>query len=174
MPLSQSTDPKGTQTTAYGKISTYMPAILHLSELPYSEGTCARTTNSPFYAAKFAHLLGVTQDIAIMNAQGCSATPGAVAGVADRNAPFQLWSVAVFGSQIQTLGNLFNGTEASGRLDFSPNSGNRVYAQYNYFAKKLTSSAPALAPCTRGFTNCEQYCSPAPNSVGYTPSRHIF
>ena len=36
-------------------------------------------------------------------------------------------SVAIFGTQTQTLGNLFNGNEASGRLDYNWNASNRFF-----------------------------------------------
>jgi hypothetical protein len=174
VPLSQSTDPNGTQVTSYGKISTYVPANVAPAGTPIFAGYLCPDNNSSFYAAKFAHLLGVTPtDIAIMNAQKCSATPGPVTGVADRTAPFELSSVAVFGSQIQTLGNLFNGTEASGRLDFNPNSANRIYAQYNYF-KETDKFGPCLAPCTRGFTNPERILQPSAQfSWVHTFSPHV-
>ena len=45
----------------------------------------------------------------------------------NRDAPFELNSVAIFGSQTQTLGNLFNGNESSARIDFNANPSNRLF-----------------------------------------------
>ena len=45
---------------------------------------------------------------------------------------FQNSSIAVFGTQTQTLGNLFNGNEASARLDYNWNSNNRTFVQFNW------------------------------------------
>ena len=47
--------------------------------------------------------------------------------------PFENSSVAIFGTQTQSLGNLFNGNEASARLDYNWNSSNRMFAQFNWF-----------------------------------------
>jgi len=125
----------------------------------YSGYLCPDNT-TPAFAAKFATLLGVTAtDQAIMNAGGCKTTPGLTTGVANRLAPFQLQSVAIFGSQIQSLGNLFNGNEGSARLDYNPNPANRIYAQYNYF-KETDGFGPCNAACTRGFTNPERILQP--------------
>ncbi len=104
---------------------------------------------------KFVNLLGVTaNDVAIMNFQGCSATPGVTGGSFARNLPFELQSVSIFKSQTGTLGNgnLFNGNEASLRLDYTPRSSDRFYAQYSYL-KATDSFGPCDAACTRGFTN---------------------
>jgi Carboxypeptidase regulatory-like domain/TonB dependent receptor len=103
-------------------------------------------------ATKFRTLLGVTaQDIT--NATGTCAL-SAQAGFANRAAPFQLQSVAIFNSQTGSLGtaNLFNGNEASARLDYNWNSSNRLFAQFNW-VKTTDTFGPCLAACTRGFTN---------------------
>src|SRR5262249_8863443 len=84
-------------------------------------------------AAKFQTLLGVTAQDVTTATGTCKLTPQA--GFADRNAPFQLDSVAIFGSQTGSLGNgnLFNGNEGSFRLDYTPGSKDRLFAQYNYY-----------------------------------------
>jgi hypothetical protein len=104
---------------------------------------------------KFSTLLGVTQqDIDIMNFLGCTTTPGITPGIANRNAPFQLQSVAIYPQQRGPLGNgnLYNGDEASFRLDFNPTSNDRLFAQFNYYRTSdgFGNCNPA---CTRGFTN---------------------
>src|SRR5204863_9921165 len=103
-------------------------------------------------AAKFQAFLGVTaQDVTnSAKATGCSLTPQA--GLLDRSAPFQESSVAIFGSQIQTIGNLFNGNEASGRIDFNPNASNRLFLQFNWL-KTTDIFGPCSDACTRGFSN---------------------
>ena len=53
-------------------------------------------------------------------------------GTMNRSAPFELSSVAIFGSQVQTIGNLFNGNEASGRIDFNPSASNRLFVEFNW------------------------------------------
>src|SRR5581483_307283 len=108
-----------------------------------------------FYAPKFQSLLGVTPtDVANAAAAGCSSALTAQPGFVNRSAPFQGSSVAIYGSQTGSLGNgnLFNGNEASFRLDFTPRTSDRFYAQYNYF-RSSDAFGPCNAACTRGFTN---------------------
>jgi outer membrane receptor protein involved in Fe transport len=104
----------------------------------------------------FSQLFGYT---AADNA-GCTSTLASIgvpyttnaAILARRSMPFQDSSVALFNSQTQTLGNLFNGREWSGRLDYTPNAANRFYINYNWY--RATDQFGSCAPqCTRGFTN---------------------
>ncbi|MGE5206670.1 MAG: carboxypeptidase regulatory-like domain-containing protein, partial [Chlamydiota bacterium] len=89
---------------------------------------------------------------------GCTTTANSLgvaynaAGMARRLMPFQDTSVALFKSQSQSLGNLFNGREWSGRLDYTPNSANRLYINYNWF-RSTDQYGPCAPQCTRGFTN---------------------
>ena len=70
--------------------------------------------------------------------------------------PFENSSVAIFGTQTQSLGNLFNGNEASARLDYNWNASNRMFAQFNWFHSTDTFG-PCDSACTRGFTNpCQE------------------
>jgi outer membrane receptor protein involved in Fe transport len=103
---------------------------------------------------KFASLLGITQtDIDIMTYQGCNTgAMSTMAGTMNRDLPFELSSVAIFGSQTQTLGNLFNGNEASARLDYNWNANNRLFLQFNWL-KETDQFGPCSAACTRGFAN---------------------
>jgi outer membrane receptor protein involved in Fe transport len=78
-------------------------------------------------------------------------TFGATSGLG-RNEIFENPTTAIFGTQTQTLGNLFNGTEASGRLDYNWNNNNRAYAQFNWL-KETDSFGPCYSYCTRGFKN---------------------
>ena len=75
-----------------------------------------------------------------------------VAGVGGNAAAFQNSTVAVFGTQTQSLGNLFNGIEGSGRIDYTPNSNNRFFAQFNWL-HETDQYGPCYSYCTRGFTN---------------------
>jgi hypothetical protein len=56
----------------------------------------------------------------------------------------------------QTLGNLFDGNEASGRIDWNASNKDRVFAQFNW------SRSNTLTPATnsRGFTNPTRFISP--------------
>ena len=105
--------------------------------------------------------LGVTAiDVAVTAADqaasdwtaACSSIPALQAGTMDRSAPFELNSVSIFGSQVQTIGNLFNGNEASGRIDFNPSASNRLFVQFNWL-KTTDQFGPCNAACGRGFVN---------------------
>ena len=75
--------------------------------------------NSAALATRFQALLGVTaQDQANAVAGGCSVPLALTAGAVNRAAPFLQSSVINFKSQ--TSNNLFNGNEASLRLDYNP------------------------------------------------------
>jgi hypothetical protein len=111
-------------------------------------------------------IFGVTAtEIAKMTSMGCNNTPGApftgTVGLRsnDPNNPgpgemmsVQNSSVAVFGTQTQTLGNLFNGNEASARFDYNWNTNNRTFLQFNWF-KSTDTFGPCIADCARGFYN---------------------
>ena len=113
--------------------------------------------------SKLQPIFGVTAaEIATMQSLGCGNTPAApvVGTVGDRSTatsagnvmPFENTTTAVFGTQTQFLGNLFNGNEASGRVDYTPNSANRVFVQFNWL-HETDSFGPCYSYCTRGFTN---------------------
>lgn len=114
----------------------------------------ANLGGTPLMAKKWQYLFGVTnQDIADMNAAGCPDTPtSTLQGTLDRNAVISEDSVATFKSQTQSLGNLFNGNEASLRLDYNWNSNNRFFLQYNYL-RATDKFGACNAACTRGFSN---------------------
>ena len=110
----------------------------------------------------FAKLFGYSaaDDAGCTGATAASmGVPYNLAGLARRNTPFQDTSVALFNSQTQTLGNLFNGREWSGRLDYTPNGSNRFYINYNWF--RSTDQFGSCAPqCTRGFSNPDRTLEP--------------
>jgi hypothetical protein len=77
---------------------------------------------------KFQALFGVT-------ATEAAACPGLTAGataaqLAARNAQFLDDNVLVFGSQTSPNGNLFNGNEWSGRVDWVKGSNDRIFGEY--------------------------------------------
>ena len=110
-------------------------------------------------AAKFQFLLGVTaadqaamaQPLASTGAP-CSSIPATLTGQISRSTPFLNSTAAIFKTQTQSLGNLFNGNEASGRLDYNLNAANRMFVQFNWF-HSTDQFGPCNAACTRGFSN---------------------
>jgi outer membrane receptor for ferrienterochelin and colicin len=108
---------------------------------------------NPAIAAKVIPILGVNaNDVANAAQAGCALS--LANGTADRTKPFEYNSTAVFGSQTQSLGNLFNGNEAMGRIDFNWNASNRLFLQFNW--NHLTDKFGGNncnSNCTRGFAN---------------------
>ena len=138
------------------------PTLIPTSVVPagtpnYEQWLCPDFNNSTI-AGRIASVIGVTPtDIAIMNYSSpthtaCSATPTVTTGAASRSAAFLNSSTAIFKTQTQTLGNLFNGNEASLRLDYNFNASNRTFAQFNWF-HSTDQFGPCNAACTRGFSN---------------------
>ena len=66
--------------------------------------------------------------------------------------PYLCNSVAIYGQQTQTFGNLFQGKEASGRVDYQPRVKDRIFVQYNWL-RNSDSFGPCDPACTRGFNN---------------------
>jgi len=106
-------------------------------------------------SARLAPIIGVTaNDQANATANGCAGFPGVQAGTMSRSDPFLNSSTAIFGAQAQVLGNLFNGNEGMGRIDYNWNASNRMFASMNY--DHNTDAFGGLncnTNCTRGFTN---------------------
>jgi len=95
---------------------------------------CPDNSNA-LIASRMAAIIGVTaEDQAAMATAGCGAIPGLQAGsFARTGVPFQLSTIAISGSQNQNntgTGNLYNGREASGRLDYNLSSKDRLFAQF--------------------------------------------
>jgi carboxypeptidase family protein len=125
----------------------------------YSSWLCnSAGTGLNSIAPNIIPIIGVTaNDVTNAGAAGCGAalTPfvGTV-GTMNRGAPFINSSVAVFGSQTQSLGNLFNGNEAMGRLDYNWNTNNRMFIEMNWdHQTDRFGGNNCNANCTRGFTN---------------------
>lgn len=135
-----------------GSANAVPSAVVPFGTPNFAGYLCPDNTNATI-ASSFAKVLGVTpSDQLIMGSLGCSATPGLQAGSMGRDLPFELNSVAIFGSQVQTIGNLFNGNEATARIDFNPSANNRFFAQFNWL-KTSDQFGPCNAACGRGFVN---------------------
>jgi outer membrane receptor for ferrienterochelin and colicin len=101
---------------------------------------------------KLGYIFGVTAaDQAAMVAAGCKNIPGTITGTLDRGASIQETSVSTFGTQTQSLGNLFNGNEGSLRIDYNRNTNNRFYINVNYLRETDTFGACPTSSCARGF-----------------------
>jgi outer membrane receptor protein involved in Fe transport len=72
--------------------------------------------------------------------------------LARRNLPMVDSGVASFASQAQVLGNLFNGREWSGKLDYTPNAANRFYINYAWY-RATDKYGPLKPQGVRGFSN---------------------
>lgn len=150
-----------------GTDPTVIPLSVTAAGTPDYEGWLCPDNNNALIAGRMATILGVNAtDRAIMNYNGgptghqpCSATPAITTGTASRSAAFQNSSTAIFKTQTQTLGNLFNGNEASGRLDYNWNANNRLFAQFNWW-HQTDQYGPCNAACTRGFSNPAKYYYP--------------
>ena len=102
---------------------------------------------------KLISIFGVTPtDIANFVGSGCTTLPAVQSGTLNRSASIQEASVATFGTQTQSLGNLFNGNEGSLRLDYNWNANNRMYIQFNYL-RETDKFGACTSACSRGFTN---------------------
>src|ERR1039458_6879877 len=103
---------------------------------------------------KLVQIFGVTaQDVLDMAAAGCNNIPGLTNGTLNRSASVSENSVGTFPTQTDALGNLFNGNEASIRLDYNWNANNRTYISFNYLRETDTQGPCATSSCTRGFAN---------------------
>ena len=131
----------------------------------------ATTAQANAIAARMQGLLGVVPGIdnaAVLFNTGapCSTPMSASAGFVGRdpvtgisNLPFQEQSVAIFNSRTQTLGNLFNGNEASLKIDYNWNSNNRSFASFNWW-KSTDEFGPCSSACARGFQNPQKVYYP--------------
>ena len=110
---------------------------------------------TPLQAQKLAGIFGVTAaDRTQMATDGCTSIPGLQAGtIPDRAVTsIQETSVATFGTQTQSLGNLFNGNEGSLRVDYNWNTNNRMYIQFNY-NRETDKFGACTSACSRGIAN---------------------
>jgi len=111
-------------------LDDYMAANLSGFSSTYADYLCpASTDGTGALANKFAQLFGVTQ----ADIDACDGSPfsAPMAGSFGRNQPFLIKSLLVpkTQDQIQT-GNLFNGNEASIRLDYNFGQKDRAFSQF--------------------------------------------
>jgi hypothetical protein len=107
---------------------------------------------------RFAQLFGVEQaDIDQMNADCTGGSPFAVpqAGAFNRGDTFLEQVISVNKSQVE--GNLFNGNEASLRLDFNPGAKDRLFGQFNWARSRDQYTRSNLL---RGFLNPSKVTTP--------------
>jgi hypothetical protein len=112
-------------------------------------------------ATNLVPIIGITsQDVtnASIDTSGtCSLTPTApAAGVtfSRSTSAFLNNSVAVIPSQTEVLGNLFNGNEGMGRIDYNWNTNNRMFVEMNWdHNTDKFGGNNCNTNCTRGFSN---------------------
>jgi outer membrane receptor protein involved in Fe transport len=148
--------------TDFSKLNAGTPTGLTLDSYTggdYSPYLCLDNGTGGFTTLqhrKLISIMGVTgADITAMGAAGCTSIPTAQNGtlLAGRGTvSIQESSVSTFGTQTQTIGNLFNGNEASMRVDYNWNANNRFYINYNYL-RETDKFGPSNIAATRGFTN---------------------
>lgn len=143
-------------------LNNFVPTNTITTFPDYSQYLCSAVSATgvfagPTVSARLAPILGVTaNDQTTMAADGCPAgnIPAIQAGTMNRDAPFEYSSVAVFGSQTQSLGNLFNGNEGEIKLDYNWNTNNRMFIEFNWdHNTDMFGGNNCNDNCTRGFTN---------------------
>ena len=105
---------------------------------------------TPLMAKKWQYLFGVKSTDNL----SCGSLP-LITGSLNRDAVISENSSAIFKTQTGSSvanANLFNGNEASLRLDYNWNASNRLFLQYNY-NRQTDKFGPCNASCTRGFSN---------------------
>ncbi|HSB76526.1 MAG TPA: TonB-dependent receptor [Terriglobales bacterium] len=139
----------------------------------YADYLCPDST-SPAIAARFASILGVTAADQAAMAQNvpyldttkspvvpCSTIPGIQPGAISRDAPMLVnvtKNSLARGISGTESGNLFNGNEASLRLDFTPSQKDRIFGQFNWFKSNDEFFSGISAP--RPFSNPETFTAP--------------
>jgi outer membrane receptor protein involved in Fe transport len=156
--------PAVTGTSTGTTLNSFVPVNAITNTPDYTQYLCpsAQPSAAPSFpgkvvAARLAILLGVTgQDVTNAAKDNCPVP--LVAGLPGypgiRTNAFQYSSVAVFGSQTQSIGNLFNGNEAEGKIDYVWNPANRMFVEFNWdHNTDQFGGNNCNANCTRGFTN---------------------
>src|ERR1700730_13961226 len=143
--------------------NTYFPKQPTTLTPDYSNALCPTSGYGGYTGLqhqKLISIFGVTeQDIANITADKavpkhpqCLSLPAVQGGSLDRTTSIQENSVATFGTQTETLGNLFNGNEGSLRVDYNWNANNRMYIQFNY-NRETDKFGSCTSACSRGFSN---------------------
>jgi outer membrane receptor protein involved in Fe transport len=157
--LYQNFPPQGPTVSVF-TLDDYLTAGISPFSSSYADYLCpAATDGTGVLAKKFAQMFGVTQsDIDAMNqpggCKGGSPFSGPVSGAFGRNQPFLIESLLVprTQDQIQT-GNLFQGNEASLRLDYNLNQHDRVFGQFAWERRTDSFGSYGSAVQMRGFTH---------------------
>lgn len=117
-------------------------------------------THIPLLVARMVGYNPATDDVKCTSPLGSAGAPYQTAALlANRNLQMLDSSVATFGSQSQTIGNLFNGREWSGRIDYDPNAANRFALSYNWY-RSTDKYGPLKPQGARGFLNPERILTP--------------
>ncbi len=168
--------PNSSAALIYSNFPTASPGTPSVNLNEYAGGNASGTTpgdftfwlcpgtSTPAIASQLQALLGVTaQDQAnwtkiVGGSPQCSGAPPATrAGSISRLTPFLNDNVLLFKSQ--TAGNLFNGNEASGRIDWVRKN-DRVFGEF-YWQKATDSFGPSNASSgIHGFKNPQEVYSP--------------
>jgi len=142
---------QGTQNPV--TLNQYVPANF-INQTPDFTGYLC----NPAISAQLIPIIGITPQDVTNAAQPtnplgtCALTPTTFTPTMNRGAVFENTSVALFGDQTQPLGNLFNGNEAMGRIDYNFNTNNRFFAEFNW-EHTTDRFGPCSTACTRGFAN---------------------
>jgi outer membrane receptor protein involved in Fe transport len=134
-------------------LNQYVPAN-YLNQTPDFTGYLC----NPAISTQITPIIGITPQDVINAAEpnnplgSCTLTPTAFTPTMSRSSVFENSSVALFGDQTQSLGNLFNGNEAMGRIDYNFNTNNRLFVEFNW-QHQTDRFGPCSSTCTRGFAN---------------------
>ena len=94
------------------------------------------TNSTPLIASRIASVIGVTAaDNVSLAANGCPTLPLQAGTFPRTGVPFEVSAISFNGSQNQNNvgeGNLFNGWEGSGRLDYNFSQQDRLFVQLNW------------------------------------------
>jgi len=116
-------------------------------------GDPAGATRVPLLFAQMIGYNPATDNGTCTNPLGAAGAPyDTPALLANRNIQMLDTATASFASQTQVLGNLFNGKEWSGRLDYNLNTANRLSFNYNWF-RSTDAYGPLKPQGARGFSN---------------------
>jgi outer membrane receptor protein involved in Fe transport len=143
----------GGSSTGFASFGDYLCANNYSANGPFGADDPSGLGHVP---GLFAQFFGYTP----ADDAGCPVTANSVgvayntnaAALARRNINMIDSAVTVAKAQSQALGNLFNGREWTGRLDYSPNSNNRFYVNYAWYRQTDQFNA-TKPPGVRGFYN---------------------
>ena len=131
----------------------------------FGDYTCPDNSNATI-AARMASIIGVTaadqaHQAAINPDTGkpfCSTIAALRAGTFSRTAPFELNALDF--AKSQTQGNLFNGNEASIRIDYNLGQKDRIFGQYNYLKSNDNFFEGSTPVGLRGFIAPTTFSAP--------------